>query len=172
MLSFGQASKLSMFDPLMGQIWKAEGKWDDGSKFMQEIRFEYALDSTIVIAKSLGYVDQAQTVIGQRSHGIRQYDKASNSVRFWEYDVFGGLTKGTVTSQGKNVLYRYHYGETLVTDLWEYVNDTTYNFIVGSYSNGLGIKCISVHNSKGYLRKNVTKNRANGKACRTIGFRI
>ncbi len=135
-VTFGQQSKLSIFDNLVSKTWKAEGKWGDGSKFVQETTFKYSLDKKIVIAESIGFVDKAQTKLGPRNHGIRQYDATTNTIKFWEFDVFGGLTEGTVFAEGKNIVYQYKYGNSVVTDMWEYVDDSTYNFKVGSYENG------------------------------------
>ncbi|WP_281991440.1 hypothetical protein [Aquimarina aggregata] len=134
---FNQDSKLSMFDNLVEKTWKAEGNWGDGSKFVQEIKFEYSLDSTLVITNAIGFVDKEQTKLGKRNHGIRQFDKESNSIKFWEFDVFGGLTEGVVFSKDKNIIYQYEYGGSNVTDMWEYVNDSTYNFKVGNYKDGV-----------------------------------
>lgn len=135
MLSFGQDSTLSIFDNLVSKTWKAEGKWGDGSKFVQEITFNYSLDKTLVLAESIGFVDKTQTKLGPRNHGVRQFDTKTNTIKFWEFDVFGGLTEGTVFAEGKNIIYQYKYGNSVVTDMWEYVDDKTYNFKVGSYEN-------------------------------------
>ncbi len=132
----GQDTKLSMFQNIVGKTWKAEGSWGDGSKFYQETYFHYDLDSLIVLAESTGFVDLNQTKLGKRNHGIRQYDAISEEILFWEFDIFGGLTKGSVFQDGKNIIYQYKYGDSKVTDMWEYVNDTTYNFKVGEYKNG------------------------------------
>ena len=132
-----QDHPLSAFENLIDKTWKASGKWGDGSKFQQEITFQYSLNKSIVIASSIGFIDQEQTKLGPRNHGIRQYDKASNSIKFWEFDVFGGLTYGTVIIEEKNILYQYEYGGTLVTDLWEYVDDNTYHFKVGIRKEGV-----------------------------------
>lgn len=135
-IAFGQKSKLSIFDNLVSKTWKAEGKWGDGTKFIQEIEVKYSLDKMVVITESIGFVDKAQTKLGKRNHGIRQFDKETNTIKFWEFDVFGGLTQGTVFAEGKNIVYQYKYGNSVVTDMWEYVDDTTYNFKVGNYENG------------------------------------
>ncbi|MCK0191412.1 hypothetical protein [Arenibacter sp. F20364] len=135
-LTLGQHPELAIFDNLVAKIWKAEGNWGDGSKFKQEIKIEYLLDSTIVIAKSVGFIDKAQTKLGLRNHGIRQFDKVSNSIKFWEFDIFGGLTEGIVFAEGKNIIYQYSYGDSIVTDMWEYIDGSTYNFKVGNYQNG------------------------------------
>ncbi len=136
-LTYCQTSDLSLFKNLVSKTWNAEGNWGDGSKFKQEIVMNYSLDSTLVVVKSIGYINKEQTKEGLRNHGIRQYDKKSNRIKFWEFDVFGGLTEGTVFSEGKNIVYQYKYGESVVTDMWEYVDDYTYNFKVGSYADGV-----------------------------------
>ncbi len=135
-ISFSQNTSMSIFDNLVGKTWQAEGKWGDGSKFKQEITLEYSLDKNLVVTKSKGFTDQEQTKYGDRNHGIRKYDEASKSLKFWEFDVFGGVTEGTISSEGKNIMYQYEYGGSKVTDLWEYVDDHTYNFKVGNYADG------------------------------------
>ncbi len=132
-LVVAQSEHLEAFDNLIGKTWVADGKWGNGSRFYQEIDYAYSLDSAIIIANSLGFVDQEQTKLGARNHGIRRYDAQSGKIMFWEFDVFGGLTEGTITIDGNNIRYQYDYGGTMVTDLWEYVDEDTYNFKVGSY---------------------------------------
>ena len=134
-VAFGQSNPLSIFDNLIGKAWKAEEQWENGTKFKQEVTFKYSLDSTLVVAKSNGFTNEEQTKYGPRNFGIRQYDAKSETIQFWEFDVFGGLTKGKVFTVGKNIFYQYNYGGSQVTDLWEYVNDSTYNFKIGSYNN-------------------------------------
>lgn len=135
--STAQKKQLAIFDPLMGKTWKAEGAWGDGSKFKQEIEFSYSLDSTLIIAESKGFTNMEQTIFGPRNHGIRKFDPQSKSIKFWEFDVFGGVTEGTVQGIENDILYTYDYGGTIVTDYWEYVDTNTYNFTVGSYENGM-----------------------------------
>ncbi|WP_460220201.1 hypothetical protein [Psychroserpens sp. MEBiC05023] len=138
MALIGQTNKLSIFDNLVNKTWIAEGQWENnGPKFKQEVSFQFDLEHSIIVANSKGFIDEAQTKFGHRNHGVRQYDKASDTVKFWEFDVFGNVTKGTVVSEGKNIVYQYQYGDTVITDMWEYVDESTYNFKVGSYSNGL-----------------------------------
>lgn len=134
--SHGQQNKLSLFDNLIGKTWKAEGKWGDGSKFKQEIEFKYSLDSTVVLTDALGFTNEKRTVYGHRNHGIRKYDEQSNTIKFWEFDVFGGVTEGTVTSKGKDIIYAYAYNGSTVTDYWQYVDAHTYNLIIGNFENG------------------------------------
>ncbi len=131
-----QDNPLNGFENLVGKTWKAEGTWGDGSKFKQEIDFRYSLEGKTIVTESQGFVNKEQTEYGHRNHGIRKYDAESNTIRFWEFDVFGGVTQGTVSFNGKDILYQYTYGDTEVTDAWEYVDDNTYSFKVGSYVNG------------------------------------
>ncbi len=133
---YSQLKDLSSFSNLIGKTWKASGNWGDGSEFKQEVYFEYDIGKQIVIARSNGFTDQEQTKFGRRNFGIRKLDSGKGQMLFWEFDVFGGLTEGTVQVNEKNILYQYQYGDSYITDMWEYVNDSTYNFIVGSYDNG------------------------------------
>lgn len=132
----GQKSQLSVFEPLLGKKWKAEGSWGDGSKFKQETIFNYSLDSTLVLAESKGFTNQEQTKYGPRNHGIRKFDAESNSLKFWEFDAFGGVTTGTIIPKGKDIIYTYEYGGSTITDYWKYVDANTYSYTVGSYENG------------------------------------
>lgn len=135
-VAMAQKGNLSIFDNLINKTWKAEGNWGDGSKFHQQTTFEYDLEKAIITAKSKGYIDKKQTQIGDRNLGIRKFDTVSKTIKFWEFDAFGGVTEGKVFAEGKNIVYQYKYGESLVTDMWEYVNDNTYNFKVGAYEDG------------------------------------
>ncbi|MGV6845473.1 MAG: hypothetical protein ACWA42_05025 [Lutibacter sp.] len=135
-LGIGQENKLSIFRNLIGNKWKAEGTWFNGKPFKQIKTFEYNLDSTIIVAKTNGFIDKKLTKLGNRNYGIRHYDKKSDTVKFWEFDVFGGLTTGIVFAKGKNIFYQYDYGKSRITNLWEFVNVNTYNFKVGIQKNG------------------------------------
>jgi len=128
-----QSNPLSAFEPLLNKTWIAQGEWGDGSIFKQQTTFTSALEGKIILAKSKGYVNKEQTEFGNRNHGIRYLDAISNTMKFKEFDVFGGLTEGEIKLQGKNISYVYNYGESIVTDNWEYVNDSLYNFKVGEF---------------------------------------
>ena len=128
---------LDIFKPLMNRTWSAEGKWGNGAAFKQEVEFSFDLNGQLVIAESKGFTNMEQTEYGARNHGIRRYDVESKSIEFVEYDVFGGVTKGKVVGEEKNITYTYDYGGTVVTDYWEYINDDTYNFTVGIMKDGV-----------------------------------
>jgi len=131
-----QENPLEIFKKFENYIWSAEGKWGDGSTFKQEISLEFSLENNLVKVKSLGFTNKEQTKFGLRNHGIRQYDNNLKKIRFWEFDVFGNLTEGTVEGEEKNLHYKYTYGDTLVSEMWIYKNEKTYTFIVGVYENG------------------------------------
>ena len=133
---FSQDNKLHAFSNLVNKTWVANGEWSNGSKFKQEIEYTYDLNKTLVIANSKGYTNEEQTEYGNRNHGIRQYNTKENKIEFWEFDVFGGVTKGHVEIKDKNIFYHYKYGESIVTDCWQYIDGSTYKFIVGSYEDG------------------------------------
>ena len=131
-----QENPLDIFKPLETDVWYAEGKWGDGSAFKQEISFVFSLNNKIVNVQSKGFTNEEQTQYGLRNQGIRQYDPTTQEIKFWEFDVFGGLTEGTVEADGNNLVYKYDYGGTLVTEMWIYKNENSYDFIVGVYDSG------------------------------------
>ncbi len=133
---YTQKNPLEIFNPLVNHTWYAEGKWGDGSQFKQEITFEFSLNNQIINVQSLGFTNTSQTEFGLRNQGIRQYDSKSKKIKFWEFDVFGGLTEGTVEGDNNNLIYKYSYGETLMTEMWVYKTENSYDFIVGVYENG------------------------------------
>lgn len=134
--SLAQEASLAPFNCLIGDSWKAEGTWGDGSIFKQEISFEYSLDKQLIVTKTSGFTDQDQSSFGQRNLGIRKFDQKSTGVIFWEFDIFGGVTKGTVSFADKDIIYKYKYGNSSLTETWKYVDDDTYNYIVGVFENG------------------------------------
>ena len=132
---FSQETELSIFDNLVDKTWKASGNWESGAKFEQEISMDYSLDGKIVIVNTKGFIDPNQTVMGLRNHGIRMYDRNSGKIKFWEFDIFGGVTEGIVFAREKNIFYQYLYADTMLTEMWEYVNDSSYNLQIGVYQN-------------------------------------
>lgn len=136
MLLLGQDNPLDIFKPLENHTWQAEGKWGDGSTFKQEISVEFSLDGKIVNVQSMGYTDKDKTEFGLRNEGIRHYDPSSKTIKFWEFDVFGGLTEGTVKAEGKDLIYSYEYGGTHLTEMWIYKDEQTYTYVVGVYDAG------------------------------------
>lgn len=130
-----QSLNWGAFENLVHKTWEAEGKWGNGSPFKQSIHYTYDLEEKLIIAKSKGFIDKAQTKMGNRNHGIRKYDLEAKKFVFWEFDVFGGVTNGDLILDDKNITYQYQYGSSVVTDRWEYVNDSTYTFTVGEFEN-------------------------------------
>ena len=130
-LSIAQPISSSPFKNLLNKTWKANGNWGDGSIFKQEISFSYDLNEKIIITKTKGFIDETQEKYGNRNHGIRIYDTATSTYKFWEFDIFGGVTTGDITYRDNDIYYTYQYGESVITDLWEYVNESTYKYKVG-----------------------------------------
>ena len=130
-LSIAQPISSSPLKNLVNKTWKANGNWGDGSTFKQEISFNYDLNEKIIITKTKGFIDETQEKYGNRNHGIRIYDTATSTYKFWEFDIFGGVTTGDITYRDNDIYYTYQYGESVITDLWEYVNESTYKYKVG-----------------------------------------
>ncbi len=127
---------LSVYIPLANKTWETEGYWGDSTLFKQEITFTFSLDSQIVIAQSNGFTDEDRSHFGPRNHGIRRFNPELGKIEFWEFDVFGGLTTGMVLVDGLNHYYQYVYGDNLITDGWERLDNETYIFKVGIFEDG------------------------------------
>ena len=132
-----QETPLVTFKSFEKYVWKAEGIWENGSKFKQEISFELTLNNKIVIIETKGYTNKEQTEFGLRNHGIRYFEEETNKIKFLEFDIYGSVTEGILEIDKNNLLYWYNYGDTLLTEMWVHKNERTYDFIIGIYENGV-----------------------------------
>ncbi|MEO0340994.1 MAG: hypothetical protein AAF242_17510 [Bacteroidota bacterium] len=133
---WSQQDLTTSFQPLLNKTWIASGQWGDGSAFEQTIHFKAAVEGQVILTESYGFIDQEQKKKGHRNHGIRKIDPETGALVFWEFDVFGGVTTGNLEVKDKDFIYQYQYGETMVTDYWEYIDYQTYNFKVGQFEDG------------------------------------
>jgi len=131
---------LSIFNNLVNKTWEINSQWNNGPAFKQSTSIEFALDSQIVITRTKGFIDKDQSQMGNRNHGVRQYNTKTNTIEFYEFDIFGGKTEGHVFSEGKNVVYQYQYGDAYISEMWEYQNDSTYQLIIGEYEDSKWLK--------------------------------
>ena len=120
-----------VMDLLVGGTWFGTGAWNDGSKFNQEISVEKSLGDQIYIVKTVGNIGGDEPAQGLRNHGVRAWDSSTGVMKFFEFDIFGGITEGTVVLEGKNIFYVYEYEGQILTDAWIYKNDNTFEFVVG-----------------------------------------
>jgi hypothetical protein len=131
-----QTTLLDTFSNLAGSKWKAEGKWSNGGSFKQEQIYEWGVGKKIVKVQTFGTVDQ-QGSYGLRGEGIRAWDNKQKVMRFWEFDVFGGITIGTCGIDGNSFYYEYDYAANgkvrKFRDSWTKLNEDTYAYKVGIY---------------------------------------
>lgn len=135
-LGHTQSSFPAVIDVLMNKTWTAEGEWNNGDRFKQSMTFSRKLNGAFVMTETQGYLDQKTALFGPRSHGIRLFDKKTGTYRFWEFDVSGGVTSGELTFVDKDMYYTYRYGDAMVTDHWDYVDDNTFNYTIGIKEDG------------------------------------
>ncbi len=131
-----QKNDLSVFENLLKYEWIAESDWDNKGKFKQEVSFEFNLDKSAIHVRSSGFTNKEQSEYGLRNFGVRWVNTERSQIEFAEYDVFGAKTEGVVTSNGKDLFYTYQYDGMELTDAWEYVHETKYNFKIGKRKNG------------------------------------
>jgi hypothetical protein len=124
------------FSPLVGKTWRAAGKWWSGVEFRQEVRFDWNLEKQIVVAAGKGFIEPPTQAWGQRNFGTRYWNKEENTFQFSNHELSGGKTEGTITLKDGDIYYHYDYNGIQMTDLWEKVDEKTYNFKVGLFEDG------------------------------------
>lgn len=137
----GDVSAWQAMQALGGHTWVIQGEWSNGKPFLQEIRFDWSMDSTILLAHSYDAYTGPAPGLTLRSEGVRAFDRERNTVRLWEFDHLGGITEGEVILVNGALHHNYDYrtqeGMMRLTDAW-IPNDTGgYTYRVGVFSNGM-----------------------------------
>jgi hypothetical protein len=130
-----------IYSNLVGGKWETKGRWENGGQFHQEVLVETELTKNIFIVKTHDYIDSKQFDNARRNYGVRAWDDKAGKMKFWEFDVFGGMISGEVVINGNNIYHVYDYtnkkGETkALVDAWIYVDQDTYTFKVAEFVNG------------------------------------
>lgn len=142
-------SPLAIFEQFTTGKWEMNGQWSNGKKFRQAQIFKWSLNKKIVKVQTFGTVNQKTGQFGLRNEGIRAWDATKKQIVFWEFDVFGGITKGICTVEGKNIYYDYLYMGKNFRDSWVFVNANKYEYKVGVYEQG---KWLKVYHQSFYQR--------------------
>ena len=101
----------AFFEHLVGGTWEADGTWQNGSPFVQHQQYAWGPGKAFIMVKSFGPVESTAggTDMEWRNEGIRAWDADSGTMRFWEFDRYGGITTGGVSLQGDVLVYDYVY---------------------------------------------------------------
>lgn len=129
------AQDLASFKNLVGSTWVSEGKQLGGFDGKTEKVFEWGLDGKIVKVKTWT-TDPQSGEFGLRNEGVRAWDQAAGKVLFYEFDKFGGITKGEVIMEESSLHYQYEYEGLTLRDSWQKVDENTYDYTVGQWENG------------------------------------
>ena len=126
---------------LVGGKWDTKGKWQSGAEYHQELIVDMELTKNIFTVKTYDHIDSKQFDNSQRNYGIRTWDSKEQKMKFWEFDVFGGITTGEVFIDNNNIYHIYQYpdnkgGMITLADAWIYVDIDTYSFKVCEYTDG------------------------------------
>lgn len=132
---------IRQYSALTGATWETRGKWKSGADYHQTIVVETELTRNIFIVKTQDYIDSKKYDNARRNYGIRAWDNQEKKMKFWEFDVFGGITTGEVKFEGNNIYHIYQYPAKdgsikWLADAWIYVDKNTYVFKVCEYDNG------------------------------------
>src|SRR5688500_18896145 len=92
-----------VYSNYVGGKWETKGKWKVWTDFHQEITVETELTKNIFTARTRDYVDSKKFDNSQRNYGIRAWDSQEQKMKFWEFDVFGGINTGDVIIDGNDI---------------------------------------------------------------------
>ena len=134
------AAYFTAFGNLVGSKWESSGKWTDGTPFSQEVVVSGSLRGKLIKVQTYSNEGGAGTERTLRNDGIRAWDATASKMRFWEFDIHGGITEGYCTVDGSDIYYHYHYdpggGIMKLTDGWIQKDRDTYDYKVGVFENG------------------------------------
>ncbi len=123
---------------LIGGTWHLDAKWGDGTPHLLDITYKSSLNGKLLKTTTYGNVSKTGYERGLRNEGIRAFDATNTTMVFYEFDVFGGITKGEIKYRNKDIYYTYSYGvgdqQMTITDQWQYVDNDTYNYTIGVYN--------------------------------------
>jgi hypothetical protein len=133
---YAQDTPLTPFGKLVGGHWVAEGTWSNGASVRWMTTFEWGLNGKIVKVKHYGDDWNDRGEFGLRNEGIRAWDAEQKKVRFWEFDVLGGIVTGDVIVDKDTIHYEYEYpvGEkpTRLRESWYRRDADTYDFRISA----------------------------------------
>lgn len=129
-------SLATYFDDFVGCTWVLDTTWSNDVRFHQEVNYEYTLNKTVVKAQTYGTINFTTKEFGLRNEGIRMYDKGTETFKFWEFDIFGGITEGKINFSGDSTIYTYEYNDLLMQDVWIKEDVNTYTYLIRSIKDG------------------------------------
>jgi len=126
---FAQEAPLSAFENIVGSTWISEGTQLGGHQGKTVKEIKWGLDGKIVQVTT--YTTDPNTLeFGLRNEGVRIFNAESEQLEFYEFDKKGGVSKGVIKIDGKNIYYEYPYGDLVLRDSWIYQSKDEYIYRV------------------------------------------
>lgn len=114
---------------LVGGTWEIDAYFIEGDRLQQRFEVSYSEEKAFFETRTYHLADDGSYVL--KSKGVRAWDNASQSFRFWEFGLDGSIVEGTIVLQGQNILHIYEYEGQILTDLYSFERDGLYEIIVG-----------------------------------------
>lgn len=130
-----QKNPIDVFKYLVDNSWISEGMQLGGFEGKTVHEMELGLDGKIVKVKTFT-TDPNTKEFALRNEGIRTYNASTDQLEFYEFDKHGGVTTGTIRTQGKNIHFEYLYQGLKLRESWFYKSESEYHFIVGTWEDG------------------------------------
>ena len=90
--------------------------------------------------KTYGTINQETGEYGLRNEGIRAWDAETGKIRFWEFDIYGGITTGDCNLENGTIHFEYSYKingeEKRLRDSWTPIDKDTYKYEIVMQENG------------------------------------
>lgn len=138
--SFGQAppppDAMAQLDHLTQGTWEVDTTFASGERFHQRKVFATALNGHAYTTQTKGTVNMETGEFGLRNEGMIVYRAEDQALVFVEADIFGGMTEGTVTVDGKNLYFDYPYQGGKFRDAWIWVTEDLYRYEIRAWSEG------------------------------------
>ncbi len=126
---------IQVFDNLVESTWISEGQQLGGFVGKTEYEFSTGLNGSIIYVKTFT-TDPKTKEFGLRNEGVRAFNANSKQLEFYEFDKLGGITKGVLIVEEKNMHYEYEYQGMILRDSWIFKSKNEYQYIVGTWSDG------------------------------------
>ena len=117
------------YSVLEGGSWEIDAYFIEGTHLQQRFEVSYSADSAIFTTSTFRMAENGNYVL--QSEGVRAWDDATRTFRFWEFGVDGSIVEGSIVIQGQNILHIYEYDNEILTDLYSFERDGLYELIIG-----------------------------------------
>lgn len=145
-LSAQEESPLNRLAFLVENDWRETGTWlKSGREFDQKLSGEWSLNNKIIKLHTEGIVNMETGERGLRNEGIFAYDSFNQKLKYYAFDVYGGLAESEVIFEEDKIHIKYQVplqGKlTDFKDTWTRTDENTFSLEI-AMTNQEGLEII------------------------------